>query len=573
MVTGDAEVYDWFSMHVEGCLTNVIDRSRRSTAMVRISLRSALLASVLTASLVPTGLQAQAIGKVGEVGFPVSCSAEAQQQFTRAVALLHSFWYEEAVKAFTGVAETDPSCAMAYWGVAMSHWYPLWYPPSQAALKAGADAVAKAQSIGAKTDRERDYIEAIAVFYRDSDKLDNRTRSVAYEKAMEQVYSRYPDDREAGVFYALALDTTALPTDKTYTNQEKAAKILQRVFAEQPNHPGAAHYLIHSYDSPSLADLGLPAAICYSDIAPAVPHALHMPSHIFTRVGQWQNSIESNRASAEAGQKYAATAFGPGIVWDQTLHAMDYLEYSYLQTGQDTEAKRVLDQLMSYQKATPASLAAAYAVAAIPARYVVERQNWAEAATLSSPPLSLPGDAFPWTAPMITFARALGAAHTGDFAGAQAEIGKLQAARDALLQAKNTYWAGQVDVQARSASAVLAQAQGRKDEALALMRSAADLEDASDKHPVTPGSIVPARELLGDMLLAANQPAEALAEYERSLKSAPNRFHGLAGAATAAERAGDAAKAKLYREKLVRIGATDSKRAELLAAKQFLAEH
>jgi hypothetical protein len=541
--------------------------------MARISLRSALLASVLTASLVPTGSRAEAIGKVGEVGFPVSCSGEAQQQFMRAVALLHSFWYEEAVKAFTGVAETDPSCAMAYWGIAMSNWYPLWYPPSEAALKAGADAVAKAKSIGAKTDRERDYIEAIAVFYRDSEKLDNRTRSVAYEKAMEQVYLRYPDDREAGVFYALALNTTALPTDKTYANQEKAAKILQRVFAEQPNHPGAAHYLIHSYDSAPLAALGLPAAICYSDIAPAVPHALHMPSHIFTRVGQWQNSIESNRASADAGQNYAAKAFGAGVVWDQTLHAMDYLEYSYLQTGQDIEAKRVLDQLMSYQKATPSSLAAAYAVAAIPARYVVERQNWAEAAALSSPPLGSAGNAFPWTAPMITFARALGAAHIGDFAAAQAEIGKLQAARDALINAKNTYWAGQVDVEVRAASAVLAQAQGKGDEALTLMRSAADLEDASDKHPVTPGSIVPARELLGDMLLGANQPTLALAEYERSLNSAPNRFHGLAGAATAAERAGDAAKAKLYREKLVQVAAADSDRAELLAAKRFLAEH
>lgn len=541
--------------------------------MAQISLRSALLASVLTISLVPTALQAQAVGKVGEVGFPVSCSAEAQQQFTRAVALLHSFWYEEAVKAFTGVAETDPSCAMAYWGVAMSNWYPLWYPPGAAALKAGSDAVAKAQSIGAKTDRERDYIDAIATFYRDSDKLDNRTRSVAYEKAMEQVYSRYPDDREAGVFYALALNATALPTDKTYANQEKAAQILQRVFAEQPNHPGAAHYLIHSYDSAPLANLGLPAAICYADIAPSVPHALHMPSHIFTRVGQWQNSIDSNRASADAGQNYAAKVFGPGVVWDQTLHAMDYLEYSYLQTGQDGEAKRVLDQLMSYQKAIPSSLAAAYAIAAIPARYAVERQNWAEAAALPEPRITSPGNEYPWTAPMITYARALGAAHTGDFAGAQAEIGKLEAARDALTQAKNTYWAGQVDVEARSASAVLAQAQGRKDEALTLMRSAADLEDASDKHPVTPGSIVPARELLGDMLLEANQPAEALAEYERSLNSAPNRFHGLAGAAAAAERAGDAAKAKLYREKLVQVAAADSDRPELLTAKRFLAEH
>jgi tetratricopeptide (TPR) repeat protein len=540
--------------------------------MARISLHSALLASALAASLVPTPLRAQAIGKVGEVGFAVSCSAEAQQQFARAVAILHSFWYEEAVKAFTRVAEIDTSCAMAYWGVAMSNWYPLWYPPSDAALKVGSEAVAKAQSIGARTDRERDYIEAIAIFYRDSDRLDNRTRSVAYEKAMEQVYLRYPDDREAGVFYALALNATALPTDKAYANQEKAAKILQRIFAEQPNHPGAAHYLIHSYDSAPLANLGLPAAICYSDIAPAVPHALHMPSHIFTRVGQWQSSIDSNRASVEAGQNYAAKVFGPRVVWDQTLHAMDYLEYSYLQTGQDNDAKRVLDQLMSYQKATPSSLAAAYAIAAIPARYAVERRNWAEAAALSSPPVTFSGD-LSWTAAMITYARALGAAHTGDFASAQAEIGKLQAARDSLIQAKNTYWAGQVDVEIRSATAVLAQVQGRMDEALTLMRSAADLEDASDKHPVTPGSIVPARELLGDMLLEADQPAQALVEYEHSLGSAPNRFHGLAGAAAAAERAGDAPRAKLYREKLVKVTAADSDRPELLAARKLLTEH
>jgi hypothetical protein len=541
--------------------------------MARTSLRTALLASAFAALLLPTAPRAQDIGKVGDVSFPVSCSAEAQRRFTRAVAILHSFWYEEAVKAFTAVAETDPDCAMAYWGVAMSNWYPLWYPPNGAALKVGSEAVAKAQSIGTKTDRERDYIEAIAIFYRDNDKLDHRTRSDAYEKAMGQVYLRYPDDREAGVFYALALNATALSNDKTYANQKKAAKILQQVFADQPNHPGAAHYLIHSYDSASLADLGLPAAICYAGIAPAVPHALHMPSHIFTRVGQWQNSIVSNGASAEAGQKYAANVFGTGVVWDQTLHAMDYLEYAYLQTGQDTEAKRVLDELLSYQKATPGSAAAAYAIAAIPARYAVERQSWSEAAALSLPPMAFPWDQFPWTAPMITYARALGAAYTGDLAGAQAEIAKLQSAKDALIQAKNTYWASQLDVEVRSASAVLALVQGRNDEALALMRSAADLEDASDKSPVTPGSIVPARELFGDMLLQANQPAQALVQYERSLNSAPNRFHGLAGAAAAAAQSGDAAKAKLYREKLVQLAAVDSDRPELLAAKRSLTEN
>ncbi len=516
-------------------------------------------------------VSAQSVGKVGDVNFPISCSAAAQQQFTRAVALLHSFWYEEAANAFTGVTETDPSCAMGYWGVAMSHWYQLWYPPDAEALKVGSAAVAQAQALDARTDRERAYIEAIATFYQDNDRLDNRTRSVAYERAMEQLHLRSPDDREAAVFYALALDATAQPTDKTYANQKKAALILKGVFAEQPNHPGAAHYLIHSYDAPPLAQLGLPAAICYADIAPAVPHALHMPSHIFTRVGQWPQSIASNRAAARAGQDYAGRVFGAGTVWDQSLHAMDYLEYAYLQTGQDVEAKRVLDQVQSFQKATPGSLAAGYAIAAIPARYAVERQNWAEAAALSAPPVAFPWERFPWTTAMITYARALGAAHTGDFAGARNEIGKLQSVRDALIAAKNTYWAGQVDIEVQSASAVLAFAEGRKDEALALMRAAADADAAADKNNVTPGPILPPREMLGDMLLAANEPAQALAEYERSLDAAPNRFRSVAGAGAAAEQAGDAAKARLYRQRLVELSAkTSTDRPEVLEAKRGL---
>lgn len=537
--------------------------------MARRCFRSILLTSALLGLATPA--LAQSVGKVGDVDFPVSCNAEAQRQFTRAVALLHSFWYEEAGKAFVGVTEADPGCAMGYWGIAMSNWHPLWYPPDADALRAGSAAAAKAEALDAKTDRERGYIQAIGIFYRDNDTVDNRTRSVAYEKAMEQLHLRYTDDREATVFYALALDTNASPADKSYTNQKKAAQLLKRVFDEQPNHPGAAHYLIHSYDSAPLADLGLPAAICYTDIAPAVPHALHMPSHIFTRVGKWPESITSNTASAKVGEDYAATKFGPGVVWDQTLHAMDYLEYAYLQTGQDAEAKRVLDELASFQKATPSTLGAGYAIAAIPARYAVERQDWAAAAALPTPSVAFPWQRFPWTAAMITYARALGAAHTGDFPAARAEIDKLQSARDALAAAKNAYWAGQVNVEVQAAKAVLAFAEGRKDEALSLMRAAVDAEDAAEKHPVTPGPVLPAREMLADMLLEIQQPALALAEYERSLTAAPNRFRSLVGAGSAAEQMGDATKARLYRQRLAELSADASTdRPEVLAAKRYL---
>jgi tetratricopeptide (TPR) repeat protein len=507
--------------------------------------------------------------KLGEVHFPISCTREAQDEFNRAVAILHSFWYEEAVKAFTAVTETDPGCAMGYWGVAMSNWYPLWYPPGPAALKAGSSAVAKAQSIGGKTERERAYIEAIATFYRDNDKLDHRTRSLAYSKAMEGIYRNYPDDREAAVFYALSLDATALPTDKTYANQKQAAQILQKVFLEQPNHPGVAHYLIHSYDSAPLADLGLPAAICYSKIAPSVPHALHMPSHIFTRLSKWQDSIDSNVESAKAGQDYAVREFGEGVAWDQSLHALDYMEYAYLQLGQDGKAKQVVDQIVAFRKATPEVLASAYALAAIPARYAVERRDWPAAASVSLPPLAFPWDRFPWTTAMITYARALGDARTGDLSGATNEIAHLQAARDALIE-KNKYWSDQVEVQRRAASAELAHVQGHNDEAVAGLQSAADLEASMDKHPVTPGAIVPTRELLGDLLLELDQPAKALAAYELSLESDPNRFRSVYGAANAADRSGDRAKAKAYYQQLASLGShADTGKPELLEARAY----
>jgi tetratricopeptide (TPR) repeat protein len=509
--------------------------------------------------------------QLGHVHFPISCSAAAQQQFDRAVALLHSFWYEEAVKAFTEVTQTDAHCAMGYWGIAMSLWYPLWYPPSPAALQQGAAAVARAQALQAPTERERAYITAIAAFYTDADKLDHRTRAVAYEKAMEQVHRRYPEDREAAIFYALALDTTAVPTDKTYANVLKAAEILEPIFAEQPNHPGVAHYLIHSYDYPPLAPRALPAARNYAKIAPSAPHALHMPSHIFTRLGLWQESIHSNAAAAAASKAYARKVGAAGA-WPEQLHAMDYLAYAYLQGAQDREAKRVLDELLEIHKAEPESLPAAYAFAAIPARYALERRRWADAAALTLHPSSFPWDRFRGVEAMTVFTRALGAARSGDVTQASKEVATLQALHSALTEAHQGYWADQVEIQRRAAAAWVAHALGKQEEAVTLMRAAADLESATDKLPVTPGPIVPARELLGELLLDVQQPAQALTEFEASLRTDPNRFNGLYGAAHAAELAGDRAKARTYYGNLVALCAqADTERPELMAAKAFLA--
>jgi len=509
--------------------------------------------------------------KLGTVHFPVSCAPAVQADFERAVALLHSFWYEEALKAFTAVTTADPSCAMGYWGVAMSVYYPLWQPPSPAMLQKGSAALEKTRGLTA-TPREKDYIGAIETYYRDNDKLDHRTRALAYEKAMEQVSQRYPDDREAAVFYALALNATAAPTDKTYANQLKAGAILNKVFAERPDHPGVAHYIIHSYDYPPLASRGLMAARGYAKTAPSVPHAQHMPSHIFTRLGLWQESIDSNRASASAGNAYYAK-LGKDTVWDQTLHALDYVVYAYLQTGQDTQARAVLEELSAMQKAEPESFVAAYAYAAIPARVALEQHRWSEAATLNPASKPFPWERFAWAEAITTFARAVGAARSGDAAKARAEVQKLDGYRITLVAAKQTYWAEQVNIQQQAAAAWAARAEGKNDEALKLMRAAADLEDSTEKHPVTPAPVVPARELLGEMLLDLNQPAQALVEFEASATREPNRFNGLFGAARAAELSGNRAKAKtLYATLVAMCDRADGDRPELRQAKAVLAK-
>ncbi len=509
--------------------------------------------------------------KSGEVDFPISCGAAAQKKFNEAVWILHSFWYDEAVKAFTAVTAIEPDCAMGYWGVAMSHWYPLWYPPNAAALKAGSEAVEKAMAARQKTDRESDYIAAIAAFYRGDDKVDHRTRAVAYEKAMEQVHLRYPDDREAGVFYALALVATAPATDKTYANQKKARVILETVRAELPNHPGVAHYLIHANDSAELAEDGLTAALCYADIAPAVPHALHMPSHIFTRLGMWRQSIDANRAAEAASLAYVREELGPDAFDGETVHTMDYMEYAYLQKGQDRDAKRVVDELMTFGRAKGPNLPMAYAIAAMPARYAVERRNWSEAAAVTPPPMPFPWERFPWAEAMISFTRALGAAHTGDTAAAEVEIAKLQSLKQKLDEKKDDYWAKQVEVQRLAASGILAHAQGNDKQAVELVRAAADLDASMDKHPATPAEVVPAREVLADLLLELNDPAAALTEYQQTVSAERNRFRSILGIARAAKLTGDAATAREAYGKLVTLASADCDRPELAEAKAFLA--
>jgi tetratricopeptide (TPR) repeat protein len=506
----------------------------------------------------------------GEVNFQISCGPAVQKTFKEAVWTLHSFWYPEAVKGFTAVTEAEPGCAMGYWGIAMSHWYPLWFPPSPASLKAGAEAVEKAVAAGPKTEREKDYIAAIAAFYRDSDTLDHHTRAVAYEKAMEQVYLRYPEDREAAAFYGLALNASALPPDKTYANQRKAAEILNKVWAEQPNHPGVVHYLIHSDDSPQFAAAGLDAAICYSKIAPDVPHALHMPSHIFTRLGMWQQSIDSNRAAHAAAVAYVRKTLGPESFDSETVHTMDYLEYAYLQTAQDQAAKEVVDQLSSFRHSAAPNLPMAYAVAAIPVRYALERRDWQAAAALSEPAIGFPLERFPWAEAMIVYARAMGDARTGNIAGAETEIGRLQSLED-KLKGSDTYWGNQIEVQRLAAAGILAHVRGDDKLAVALVRAAADLDATMDKQPATPSSVLPARELLADLFLELNEPAAALVEYRVMLSTDPNRFRSLLGEARAAKQTGDSTTAHDAYRKLMALSKPDgSTRPELAEARSYL---
>jgi tetratricopeptide (TPR) repeat protein len=472
--------------------------------------------------------------KFGSVAFNTSCSGETED-FNLAMELLHSFEYDEAEKVFAKIIDKEPDCAMAYWGVAMSNFHPLWTPPSGPELKKGVKAIRIAQAINKKSKREEAYIAAIAAFYEGWDKIDHYSRCVRFEKAMEKLCADYPNDREATIFYALALNAAADPADRSLNKQKKAGSILNALYSAEPDHPGIIHYIIHTYDYPELAEMALPAARKYASVAPSSAHALHMPSHIFTRLGLWDECIRSNLASVASARCYAEAAGIKGH-WDEELHGMDYLMYAYLQKREDQLAKEQLDYLNTINDVNPVNFKVAYAFAAIPSRYILENKRWKEAASLQLHGSNFPWEDFPWQKAIVHFTRLMGFVHIGEIDSAKAELKQLNFIYNKLVEQKDSYKADQVQIQIHAAEAWLRFKEGRNKEALMLMNMAADAEDKTFKHPVTPCEVIPARELLGDLLLEMNRPGEALEAYEMDLKRHPNRFNGLYGAGLAAER-------------------------------------
>jgi len=506
----------------------------------------------------------------GTVEFETSCTGKVKKDFNLAISLLHSFEYDEAEKVFAKIIDEEPECAMAYWGVAMCNYHPLWDPPNQPELEKGAKTIDIAQSLTQKSKRESDYIEAIALYYKDWNKVDHHTRSINFEKAMEKTYSKYPNDKEAAIFYALALDAAADPTDKSFSNQKKAGAILTALYPNEPNHPGIVHYIIHSYDYPELATLALPAARKYASIAPSSAHAQHMPSHIFERLGLWDECINSNLTSTSSAKCYAENAGIRGH-WDEELHGMDYLVYAYLQKGENDQAEKQWDYLKTINEVSPVNFKVAYAFAAIPSRYVLENKLWKEAANLKVHKENFPWEKYPWQKAIIHFTRLLGSVHIGNLDSARAELKNLNTIYNTLTEQKDSYKANQVLIQIKTSEAWIRFKEGKNNEALKLMNIAANMEDNTQKHPVTPGEVLPARELLGDMLLQMNKPDQALEAYEADLKKHPNRFNGLYGAGLAAERGNNFEKTKFYYQKLTEIAnSTTSNRQELEAAKLFL---
>ena len=520
--------------------------------MQRVQILSACVLILAAGSSLAQEHQHGAAGeKLGTVHFSTSCNGAAQEEFDRAVALLHSFQFSRAIDGFNIALKSDPSCAMAYWGIALSDWSNPFAAglKSTSQLQDGRQAAERGQAIGAKTERERAYISAVSKLYTDFEKTPQRVRLLAYRDAMGDLAAQYPQDHEASIFYALALAASEEPTDKTYASRLKAGAILEALFAQEPDHPGLAHYIIHTYDVPPLAARALPAAERYSEIAPDAPHALHMPSHTFTRVGYWQESIDSNLAAATAARREGQPA--------EELHALDYLAYAYLQTAEDEAARRLVESLPEIASrfdpkkliggAAPPS-AGYFALAAIPARYALERQDWKAAAQLEVRETS-----FPYTEAMTYFARGLAAAHLGDIATARASCDALSKIHERLSKSNESYWAEQVEIQRRGVSAWTMLAEGRTAEALQEMKSAAEMEDGTEKSAVTPGPLAPSRELLGEMLLQMNRPEQALEEFEATLKREPNRFRALYGAARAAQLKGDREASREYFRELLKV--------------------
>ena len=523
---------------------------------------------------------------VGKVEFPISCAPAVQSEFARGVALLHSFFYEEARRVFTAVAERDPKCAMAQWGIAMTWWHPIWTPPTPDEMSAGKAAIEKATAMNPGTERERGFIRALNIYYNSPGArttaavgqschgpVGPRDRVVAYETAMRQLRDKYPDDFELQTFHAFAVLAVGYATldDATLSKQLEAAAILEKLWKQNPKHPGVVHYLIHCYDYPQFAQRGLAAAQTYDSIAPWVPHALHMPSHIFTRLGMWDQSIAANRASAEASRAYAAMRHRDATEAEE-LHALDYMAYSYLQEARDIEARKIVDFAGTVRKTNPElEFSGAYALAAIPTRYAFERNDWASAATLTVP--NLPHwSSFPFMEALIEYGHALGRAHTGDNDGARKSIARMRELRDATKDPKFDYFKRHLDLQMQAASAWVAAAEGKKNEAIETLRRAADAEDILGKHPVSPGAFVPIREQLGTLLLEVGQAKQAQREFEAALKIYPGRFRGLYGAALAAEQAGDKQNASRYYAKLAaQTTKSDGSRDELNHVREFLA--
>jgi len=486
----------------------------------------------------------------GTVDFSLACSDKVRADFNLATALLHSFEYPEAEKVFAKVMDQDPECVMAYWGAAMCNFHSLWASPGPADLEKGLKIVTLGRSIvDDKSSRESDYLEAIATIYDDWQTQDYASRLKEYEQAAGKVFEKYPDDKEAAIFYALALRAAADPADKTFANQKKAGEILDKMFVDEPNHPGIAHYLIHTYDNPELAELGLPAARKYASIAAASAHAQHMPSHIFTRLGLWDEAIQSNANSVSSAQCYAQNIGAKGH-WDEEIHGLDYLIYAYLQEGNDEKAKEQMNYLLSFEEVFPINFKEAYAFAAVPARYALERRDWATAAELKMEPAFFPWEKFDWERSNIHFARLLGDVHLNKIKEAKTELEELKASHKKLMDAKENYKANLVLIQVKTGDAWIKLKEGQKKEAIALMTEAADMEDATEKHPVTPGEVIPARELLGDMYFETGDFKNAMTAYENDLVRHPRRYNGLYGAAQAARKIGDKEKADKFYQQL-----------------------
>jgi tetratricopeptide (TPR) repeat protein len=500
-----------------------VRKTKRQTTMMLWAFAMVLLCSGKLLSAQEHGSH-RVNGALGTVEFPVSCSEEAQRSFTRGVALLHSFTYEESAEAFRNAAAKDPLCAMAHWGLAMTEYHQLWDPyPGPAELKRGSAEIEKARGLKPKSSREKDYVEALGAFYDGWEQRGHAVRAQAYREAMKGVGERNPKDEEAAIFYALALIATASPEDKRYANQRQAAAILEPIFLAHPDHPGVPHYLIHAYDNPVLAPQGVTAARAYSKIAPDVPHALHMPSHIFTRLGMWEDSISSNIAAAAAARKHG----DPG----EEYHALDYLVYAYLQLGRNQEAETIRNHLPAFGEASETSrFKINYATAAIRARCAVEQKLWKEAENLAPDP-----DVPPQVAAISHWAAALGAVHAGNLKEARRHAEEVRRLSGALKEKGEAYWAQQVAIQSEEAGAWVAFAEHRTDDALRLMQMAANHEDDTEKHPITPGAILPARELLGDLLMELQKPKEALEAYEKALAMTPGRRNAIIGSVEAAK--------------------------------------